>query len=101
MKQRLDFTLATRVQQNAEIIAMEMDGEAVLLNLETAHYYGMPKVSSRIWSLIAEPHTIGEVCDSLMQQFDVDRETCEKEVMQFVKVLRHQGLIDVLPEKID
>ncbi len=37
-----------------EVIFRELDGEAVILNLDTGIYFGLDAVGTRIWRLIEE-----------------------------------------------
>ncbi len=67
----------------------------VTMSIENGMYYGMNAVASRIWELIPEPKSISEVCDTLLDEYQVDPEQCEKEVLALVSQLNDEGLIVV------
>ena len=46
-----------------EVIFRELDGEAVILNLDTGIYFGLDAVGTRIWRLIEERKPLRIVLD--------------------------------------
>jgi hypothetical protein len=36
-------------------------------------HYGLEEVGARIWELIAEPRTVGEICDTLLDEYESSR----------------------------
>jgi hypothetical protein len=55
-----------------------IDGEAVVINLETGNYYGMTGISSQLWQWVAEGVSRREILDALApltaeQEGEVDR----------------------------
>ncbi|NOZ06699.1 MAG: lasso peptide biosynthesis PqqD family chaperone [Chloroflexi bacterium] len=89
--------LHTTVVQADGLLASDIDDEVVLLNLETDKYFGMDPVSARIWSLLAQPHLLTTVCNRLLDEFDVDREACEQDVLEFVQKLADAKLVQIAP----
>jgi hypothetical protein len=71
-----------------------VDGEAVLLSIEGGSYYGTNSVGTRVWELLAEPRSLNEVCAVLGDEFDVDGETCRREISAFVQELLREKLIE-------
>jgi len=85
----------TTVSQAANVAAADMDGEVVMLRLETGKYYGLGSVGSRIWKLIAQPCRIAEVIDKLAVEYEVTRTTCVIDTIKFLRHLAAEGLISV------
>jgi hypothetical protein len=50
-------------------------------------------VGSRIWELLADPLTTSEICARLVAEFEVDTDTCETDVVEFVGQLLESDLI--------
>lgn len=82
--------------QAAGLLVSDIDNEVVLLNAETERYFGMDAVSTRAWSLLAQPQRLADVCDRLMEEFDVTRETCEQDVLEFVRKLADAKLVQIV-----
>lgn len=73
------------------------DGEAVILNLKNGVYYGLNQVGSRIWSMIKQPISAHEICEILLNDFNVEREQCIRDVLSLLnemdanQLISHQG----------
>ena len=70
----------------------------VALNLENSTCYGLNPVGSRIWSLLAAPIRIGNICTTLLTEYKVEPSTCERHVVDLLEEMRAEGLI-VTPEE--
>jgi len=73
----------------------DLTGEAAILNLKNGVYYGLDTVGSRIWSLIQEPRTVNEVRDALLEEYHVERDHCERDLLTLLQRLAAEGLIQV------
>lgn len=82
--------LIVRTSQN---IVSDMDGEKVMLDIESGKYYNLGKVGGAIWDLLEQPITVAQLVDQLMSQYDVERDVCEQQVLAFLKQLSAEGLI--------
>ncbi|GBG08886.1 putative PqqD family protein [Paenibacillus agaridevorans] len=51
------------------------------------------ETGSRIWGLLRESVTVGEVVNALLIEYDIDRTTCESEVFGFLAKLSGERLI--------
>jgi hypothetical protein len=89
---------STRVAQAEQSISTVVEGEVVMMNLETNSYYGLDAIGSRIWDLIEEPKTIAEVCAQLMLEYEVDADTCVQEVSALIASLIEEQLARVVSE---
>ena len=78
-----------------EVIFRELDGEAVVLNLDTGIYFGLDEVGTRIWQLLVEHRTLGPVWQALTDEFDTTPERLQQDLLAFVEELRGKGLITV------
>jgi hypothetical protein len=65
----------------------------VLLNEELNKCYELGYPGSRIWELVQVPATVGYVVNQLLDEFEVDRITCESQVFSFLADLSAQRLI--------
>jgi hypothetical protein len=74
-------------------VACDLDGEAVVLHLATGTYFGLNDVASQIWQLIQSPVTAAAICERLLEEYDVDREACERDVVALLEDLAAKGLV--------
>jgi len=87
--------LDTVVKRSQGLVSNDMDGETVLLSVESGRYYGMDAVGTRIWDLIEQPRVVAALCDVLQEEFDVEREQCRRDVLSYLDELRAERLIEV------
>jgi Coenzyme PQQ synthesis protein D (PqqD) len=76
-----------------DLQAMEVDDATVIANGRAGDCYGLELISRRIWQLLYRPTTVAELCEALLREYDVDRETCEREVLEFLNDSRVEGLV--------
>lgn len=67
-----------------------------MLNLETDRYYGLDAIGSRIWELLAHPTTAGEICVRLGSEYEVDADTCWRDVSVLLQELLDARLVHTL-----
>lgn len=73
------------------MIASEMDGDLVMMDIEQGQYFGVGGVGTRIWELLGQPITVAGIADAICQEFDVSRDDCLKDVLQFgTQLLTHK-----------
>lgn len=85
----------TVVSSVTDIMASDIDGGTVMMSIENGKYYGLDNVGSSIWSLLREPIRVNGLIDELLLKFDVDRETCARDVLVFLECLNNDGLLKI------
>jgi hypothetical protein len=83
------------VAQRRDVLTTIVDGEVMALNVDSEMIIGLDPIASRIWDLIAEPVSIGAVCDMLVCEFEVEPETCLKDLLATLEDLATDGLINI------
>lgn len=91
----LGIKLDATILRNPDIDATDLDGEVVMMNMEKGQYFMMNEVGSRIWEIIEEPVNVTSVIDTLLGEFEVNKEECEETVIDFLNKLRYADLIKV------
>ena len=86
----------TVVVQSREPVAVDMDDTVVMMSLERGKYYGLDKVGSRIWELLSEPRSVAELCATLESEFEVEAQTCARDVREFLTELAGEKLIRIV-----
>lgn len=87
--------LSRRIRISNDVLFREIDGEAVLLNIRTGVYFGMDPVGTRIWRILEKKKRLNEILDHMLQEFDVDRRTCEQDLLEFTARLEKHDLVSV------
>lgn len=79
----------------SQVKARQVGDETVILDLASGTYFGLDPVGARIWQLMGEGRTFGEICDVLLDEYDVTREALEHDVIELADKLLAQKLISV------
>lgn len=85
--------VATRKQ-----VSCDLGAEAAILNMKTSVYYGLNPVGASIWRLLREPRSIGEIRDAVAEEYDVELNRAEKDLLGLVKELLDEGLVEMAGE---
>ena len=78
-----------------EVIFRELDGEAVVLNLDTGIYFGLDAVGTRIWRLIEERKPLRTVLDTLIDEYEAPPDRLQRDLLMFVERLNGKGLLSL------
>lgn len=92
------LTLDQTIMQTEDLLVSNMDGEKVMLSVKNGKYYNLGHVGGRIWELLASPQQIGEVIDALLEEYEIDKETCQEQAMVFLRMLLKEELIRIAHE---
>jgi len=89
------LTASDKATPDSDVIVTELDGEAVLLNLETKLYFSLNATGVAIWKLLEEGLTLGQVGERLFQDYDVTPEKGQQCVLDLVDQLNDEKLVSV------
>lgn len=80
--------------RNPDLIGATIDDELVMMSVEHGQYYGLGGVGPRVWELIEEPRSFDELIDRILEEFEVTREVCEKDMVEFLLQMEKLGLVE-------
>ncbi len=83
------------VKASGEQVSSEIDGETVSLNLKSGIYYSLNAVGSRIWQILQESSSVRDIRETIVEEFEVAAERCERDVLRLLSELAAKGLIEV------
>lgn len=86
------LTLDSTVSVSDDSIFRELEGESVVLNLETGMYYGLDDVGTEIWRAMAPTGTLRHALDRVLAEFDTDPATAESDLLELAHRLVDKGL---------
>jgi len=73
----------------------DLAGELAILDSKSGIYYGLDPVGARIWSLLLEWKTVGEVRATLLEEYDVAGSQLEIDMLHLFDELFSKGLIEI------
>jgi hypothetical protein len=78
-----------------EQVSCSLAEEAAILNLKNSVYYGLDAVGARVWNLLQQPRSVGELRDVLLDEYQVEVRRCEQDLLDLLEKMRSEGLIEV------
>jgi hypothetical protein len=83
------------VSASSNVLVQNLDGEAVLLDLESGRYFGLDEVGARFWQVLAEAPSVEAAYETLAAEYDVDREKLRQDLYALLDELVEHQLITV------
>lgn len=87
--------IEARVSIPDDVLFHDLDGEAVLLNLHSGTYFGLDPIGTRMWNLLAQHGNLAAAYKILLEEFDVDEERLQTDLLSLAEQLAEQGLLDL------
>lgn len=86
--------IASQDQVSADL-SSDVAESVVILNLKNGVYYELKEVGARFWTLVQQPRSVQFILDSLLEEYEVDAERCEKDLLALAENLAKFGLIEI------
>ncbi len=80
---------------SSDVLFQQVGGETVLLDLASENYFGLDAVGTRVWQLLTRGKSLGHVLDTLLDEYDVEREVLEADVERLIGDLAEAGLVEI------
>jgi len=75
-------------------VSCPLGEESAILSLSNTIYYGLNPVGTRVWNLLQKPRSIAELRDALIDEYDVEAERCERDLLELLDKMSAEGLIE-------
>lgn len=92
----MPLTLDRTVAPSDDAVFRELDGQSVLLNLATGMYFGLDAVGTHVWQLASEDGSLRAVRQRLLDEYDADPTTIERDLLALAETLVAKGLWSVV-----
>ena len=83
-----------RVAIPETVLFRELDGEAVLLALDSGKYFGLNEVGTRMWWMLKQFGDVDVACQALLDEYDVPEARLREDLTSFVETLASRGLVE-------
>lgn len=92
------MNLSNHIKVPSDVMDRRVGDETVILNLASGAYFGLDPVGARMWELMNAGHSLAEIRDRLLEEYEVEAERLEQDLLELVGELQAQGLIQVNDE---
>jgi hypothetical protein len=81
------------VRRNPQISTAPLVDELVMLDVNRGAYYGLDEIASYIWEQLEAPRQVADLCRHLLEVYEVERQTCQRDVLELLESLHDKGLV--------
>jgi hypothetical protein len=89
------ISFSSRIIVPDSVLFRELDGEAVLLNLDTESYLGLDEVGTRMWMLLTTSPSIQVAYEALLAEYAVTPETLHHDLEVLLSQMVDHGLVEL------
>ncbi len=89
------ITEGSMVKRNTQIISGDVDGETVMMSIESGNYHSLNPTGNRIWEILENPCTVGSIIEVLKGEYQVDDESLKVETCRFLEKLLDRNIIQI------
>ena len=89
----------SKIVVSQDQVSCDLSGEAAILNLKSGVYFGLNTVGASIWKLIQKPRSVKEIQDAIQEEYEVESDQCERDVLDLLQELSNHELIKIIDEK--
>jgi hypothetical protein len=93
-------SFADRASVPSHVLVRFLEGESVLLNLETERYFGLDSTGTRMWKAVTAASEIRAAYEELLREYDVDPELLRSNLTELLGRLLEHGLLEVRPADV-
>lgn len=87
-----------KLEINPEIILQDVDDQTILLNPNTGQIFGLDRVSTRVWELLAEKADLASVKKQMLLDFEVEEDQLSRDLEVYFGQLLELELIRPVSE---
>jgi Coenzyme PQQ synthesis protein D (PqqD) len=89
-----------RVIVPKHVLVRHLDGESVLLNLETEKYFGLDATGTRMWELLTSSPSIEAAFARLREEFEAEPELLRTHLTELLNRLLEYGLLNIEADNV-
>ena len=90
-----DLTLVDSVSVPEGVVSRELDGETVLLNLDTGIYFGLDAVATDMWRAICSTEALGDAVEAVGAQYAAEPVVLRDDLLRLANQMLTKGLLQV------
>ena len=88
----IPFTKRVSVPQN--VMFRELEGESVILNIDSESYFGLDDVGTRMWEVLTQSESIQTAFETLIDEYDVQPDRLRDDLAGLIEQLAEKTLIE-------
>jgi len=91
----MEISFTDRVKVPDQVLISGLQGESVILNLNSERYFGLDDVGTRFLTVLTSANSIQSAYETLLKEYDVEGETLRQDLISIIEQLLDQGLVEI------
>ena len=87
----------SRYAISQDVVHRVLDGETIVLNLESGTYFGLNATGTRVWRLIEEGASRAAIIEQISREFGHPIDDVRSDVDELLTALQSKGLVTAAP----
>jgi hypothetical protein len=83
------------VNATKDQVSCNLGAEAAILNTKEGIYYGLDPIGTQVWKLLQTPRRVADIQKVLLQEYEVEPDRCQRDLLALLEDLLGAGLIEV------
>lgn len=88
-----------RVKIGDRVVYEVIEGETVLLDLDSGVYFALNQVATRFWRLIEEGKDVEQALETMTGEYEVEPQVLRADIEELLGELTERGLVVAAPEE--
>lgn len=76
------------------VVFQVLDGQAVVLNLDSGQYFGLNEVGTILWQGLEQGRSLEQITESLLENYEVGRVELRRDLTELVSALKQRRLLE-------
>ena len=76
-------------------VSSDFGEEVAILDFKVGVYYGLDDVGARVWQLVQEPKKVREIRNVLLEEYEIEPDRCERDLIELLRSLAGEELIEI------
>ena len=98
LQKKQSVSLDSIAAASGELVSANLDGEVVILGFKSGSYYSLDQVGAFVWDLVQKPQKVSAIRDAILNEYDVDSQQCEQDLLQLLDQLAERQLVVIQSE---
>ena len=89
----MTISFSDRVKVPDDVLISNLQGESVILNLDSERYFGLDDVGTRFLNVLTASDSIEAAYNTLVQEYNIDGAVLRHDLLALVENLIQQGIL--------
>lgn len=85
------------IRRTGNLMESAIDDDLVALDIDQGSCFGFNAMAHRIWRMLDEPMHLSDLRERLLATYDVDPQTCDRDLRELLATLEENRLIMTAP----